>query len=236
MRVGKTIFVDIETLPPDERLRDRIPEALRRKLARRRRLDDEQGCGEERFRRLALHAEFGRLLCVGVIVEGGGEVTCRGVLGRDRRTTEFHLDEARTLRGFWKLMEGFDPARDLVVGHNVLEFDLPFLYKRSIIHRVRPAVSLSFARYRRRPVFDTMKEWSCWSFGCQLSLSELAGVLGVGFSKAEGMDGGRVYEYYRAGRHVEIADYCLRDVELARAVYHRMVSPEAPEAEIIAAP
>jgi hypothetical protein len=75
----------------------------------------------------------------------------------------FHLDEARTLRGFWSQLRGAHERRDIVVGHNVYEFGLSFLWKRSVIQRVRRSARLSFARYRSRPVFDTMKEWELWA-------------------------------------------------------------------------
>jgi 3'-5' exonuclease len=134
----------------------------------------------------------------------------------------FHLDEARTLHGFWKLLKGFNVSRDLVVGHNVFDFDLPFLYKRSVIQRVRPSIELSFARYRSRPIFDTMHQWNKWSPRKFVSLDRLAKVLGLESSKGQGIDGGRVYDKFCEGCHGEIADYCMRDVELVREIYYRM--------------
>jgi hypothetical protein len=62
------------------------------------------------------------VLSVGMIVEQDGEVVCRGVLGRERETLRFHLDEARTLQGFWNQLRGFDEKRDLIIGHNVYNF------------------------------------------------------------------------------------------------------------------
>lgn len=163
------------------------------------------------------------MLSVGMIVEQDGEIICRGVLGRERESLRFHLDEARTLRGFWNQLRGFDEKRNLIIGHNVYEFDLPFLYKRSVIQRVRPSVRLSFARYRSRPIFDTMKEWELWAWRPAIKLEELAEVLQLGMTKTEGMDGGCIYDRFREGCHQEIADYCLRDVELAREIYYRLV-------------
>jgi DNA polymerase elongation subunit (family B) len=221
----KRLFIDVETLPPPEELRASVNPALVSKLERRfgeALCDAGIGCTEEQFRRLALHAEYGRVLSVGMIVEQDGEVVCHGVLGRERETLRFHLDEARTLRGFWNQLRGFDEKRDLVVGHNVYEFDLPFLYKRSFIHRVRPSIRLSFARYRSRPIFDTMKEWELWAWRPGIKLEELAEVLRLGMTKTEGMDGSCIYDWFREGRHREIADYCLRDVELTREIYYRL--------------
>jgi hypothetical protein len=220
--MGRRIFVDIETLPPDKGdcVRGVGEEVVR--------------CSDEEYRRLALDGDFGRVLTVGVIVEQNDRVLHRGLLGRERQTMMFHLDEARTLRGFWKLLRGFDVRRDQVVGHNLFDFDLPFLYKRSVIQRVRPAVELPFTRYRSQPIFDTMHQWNKWSPRKFVSLDRLAKVLGLESSKGQGIDGGRVYDKFCEGCHQEIAEYCMRDVELVRAAYYRMVfhdGVETPAAE-----
>ena len=133
--------MDIETLPPD---RGSSAIGVREEIV---------SCSEEEFRRLALDGDFGRILTIGVIIEQNDQVNHHGLFGRERQTIMFHVDEARTLRGFWKLVKGFNVSRDLLIGHNVFDFDLPFLYKRSVIQCVRPTVDLPFTRYRSRPVF-----------------------------------------------------------------------------------
>lgn len=182
------------------------------------------GCTEEMFRRLALHAEYGRILCIGVILEKDGAEIRKGVFGFDKKTEKFHMDEAKTLRGFWKLLEKeFNPRRDLIIGHNLMDFDLPFIYKRSRIKGIKPSIQLSFARYRSAPIFDTMREWAMWNLReTSISLLLLAELLECGLKKTDGIDGSKVYDEYLAGSHCLIADYCLQDVEVARAVYHRM--------------
>lgn len=200
------VFLDAETLPPerdDPLVREKYPD-----------------CSDEDFRALALNPEYGRLLCLGIIIERDGVVTTRGVLGRDRETRLFHLDEARTLRAFWKLISGFNPQRDLLVGFNLLDFDLHFLCVRSVIKQIRPSIDVCFARFRSRPVFDVMWEFCHWRH--RISLDELAKILGLRSSKQDGVNGGRVYDLFLAGRHEEIADYCLKDVELTRSIYRRL--------------
>lgn len=224
------VFFDIETLPPDECWREQIPYGALRRLecrARSDEFDDEDLCNDEQFRRLALHGAYGRLLCIGVIVERNGVETLRGVYGRERDTLQLHLDEARTLRGFWKLMQSFDVRRDLIIGHNIYDFDLPFINQRSMIYGVPQTAQLSPARYRRQPVYDTLHEWTHWVNRRSVSLTELAKILNVELTKTDGMDGGQVCEMFCAGRHQEIADYCLRDVEMVQAVYRKMTFAES---------
>jgi DNA polymerase elongation subunit (family B) len=142
----RKIFVDIETLPPE--------------LCGHPDCNGRDPCPDEEYRKLALKAEQGRVLCIGIVVEENGIVTQQGVLGRDRCTLRLHVDEPKILKAFWKQFNRFDVRRDLVIGHNIYEFDLLFLYKRSIIHQVKPPIMLSFARYRSQPIFDTMREGS----------------------------------------------------------------------------
>lgn len=217
-------FVDIETVPPDERFRNRITQKVIQELERKgSQFTSEQvdQLIDERFRQLALKAEYGRVLTVGVTIEQRDEIVVNGVLGMDPKTRRFHLEEARLLRSFWNLLRKFDRNHDLIIGHNVFDFDLLFLYKRSIINSVKPTVELSFARYRSQPIYDTMCEWERWGRN-RISLAELAEVLHLESSKVNGLDGSRVYDYFREGRHEEIADYCRRDVALVRDIYYRM--------------
>lgn len=201
------IFLDIETLPPEQ--------------CGHGACNGRDPCPDEEYRKLALRAERGRILCIGLIVEQDNAIIRQGVLGRDRCTLRFHLDEARTLRAFWKQFETFHVRRDLAVGFNLFDFDLLFIYKRSIIHQVRPPVQLSFARYRSAPIYDVQREWERWAWQ-KISLHDLALALSLRSSKTDGLDGSKIYEAYMRGHHVPIADYCLKDVRLTRQIYYKM--------------
>ncbi len=108
-----------------------------------------------------------------------------------------------------------------------MDFDLPFIYNRSRINRVRPSVRLSFARYRSQPIYDTMREWANWNPRTPaLSLSHLAEILRLEVNKTEGMNGGDVFDAYNDRRHQAIADYCLQDVVVTRATYYRLTQPD----------
>ena len=65
-------------------------------------------------------------------------------------------------------MKTLRPNIDRIVGHNIYDFDLKFILKRSVVHGVRPTVDLSFARYRNQPIFDTMYGWEWWSYGSRV--------------------------------------------------------------------
>ena len=210
----RKIFLDIETLPPD---RETFVSSA-----------SLETCDDKDFRRLALKAEKGRVLTIGVVVEENNRVVHQGLFGRDRQTGMFHLDEAKTLQCFWNFIGEVVEGRDLFIGHNILDFDLPFLIKRSIIHRIKPA-KISFVRFRQSPIFDTMWEWSLWRE--RISLNDVAEAIGICSPKDSGIDGSQIYDYFRAGKHREIALYCMRDVECMREIYYCISFLEAPYLE-----
>lgn len=210
----RTVTIDIETLPSVAPV---DPVCAGRKG------------GVDGHARTSLSGDFGRILCIGFVDEDGAGKMRRGCLGWDDESERFHCDERATLSEFWEMMRGFRPRVDRVVGHNLFDFDLKFIYKRSVVHGVRPTVELSFARYRNQPLFDTMCEWERWGYGSKISLDRLARVLDLPSSKNEGVDGSRVAELYEAGEHRKIYDYCLRDVELTKLIYRRMTFADVRE-------
>ncbi|MGA9997697.1 MAG: ribonuclease H-like domain-containing protein [Pyrinomonadaceae bacterium] len=209
----RTVTIDIETLPSLHPV-----ESDGRGRRGGKDMDDHA--------RTALSGDFGRILCIGFADEDGLGGISRGCLGWDDKRKRFNGDERQILNGFWQMMRRFRPNVDRVIGHNLFDFDLKFIYKRSVVHGVKPSVELSFARYRNQPLFDTMCEWERWGYGSKISLDRLAHVLNLPSSKSDGVDGSQVCELYTAGEHEKIYDYCLRDVELTRLIYRRMTFVE----------
>lgn len=210
----KTLFLDIETLPADEASHNALGYLYERKQEKaRKRAGTTEGAPvpaavdskdfEQFLLGTSFDGAFGRILCIGYAVD-------------DEPTDVLTGDECDILRRFWEL------ARTVrrFVGHNVMDFDLRFIYQRSIVCGIRPSVDLSFARYRCDPIYDTMKEWVKWS-NTNVGLEHLALALGIPTPK-EGIDGSQVFDFYNAGKLDEIANYCKRDVETTRAVYKRM--------------
>ena len=201
----KKMFLDIETIPADgekiETLKKLWEEIKKKNVGNAKKNETDF---ETFFRNTSFQGEFGRILCIGYAIDDN-EVEC--LVG----------DEKEMLQKFWSLASDVNTF----IGHNLMEFDLKFIYKRSIIHNVRPSRDLNFARYRSEPIFDTMKEWEKW--GAQgVSLHRLTTALGITSPKEEGIDGSKVYDYFLAGKTDEIAKYCKRDVDATRKVYKRM--------------
>lgn len=200
----KTLFLDIETLPADPKLWEKVAadKELRYQLRKKKPFDK-----EEAYKLTSLDGSYGQIFCIGYLKDP------------DMKSAEvLKGTEKKILEDFWKLVTDVG----LFVGHNLMDFDLPFIYKRSIIHKVKPSVNLNFARYRSSPIFDTMKEWEKWNIMSRISMDELAKVLGLPSSKTY-MDGSQVYEYWQKGKAQEIYEYCKADVEVNKKIYDRMM-------------
>lgn len=203
------LFFDIETLPSADEHRDGHLEILRKKK-------NNGDLGDNEIHSMtSFEGTFGRICCIGIIKEDEKGIIEKNVFAGDEKTI---------LQNFWKAAEG----THRYVGHNVWAFDLPFIFKRSIINGVKP-IPLNFARYRNIPIYDTMMEWELWNVMKAQKLDTLAKVLGLPTSKDE-MDGSMVADYFKQGKIEEIKKYCMKDVELTRKVYYKMTfEPTPPE-------
>ncbi len=201
------LFFDIETIPCIEDLREAQIEILKSKKG----YEDHD---DETLHELSsLEGTFGQICCIGIIKEGP-----QGVIQKD----VFSGTEKDMLTKFWQTAQGVWRF----VGHNIWAFDLPFIYKRSIINGIKP-LQLPFARYRNVPIYDTMMEWELWNMQSKQKLDTLAKVLKLPTSKDE-MNGSMVAKYFKDGRIEEIKKYCMKDVELTRKVYYKMTFEEMP--------
>jgi predicted PolB exonuclease-like 3'-5' exonuclease len=188
----KIIFFDIETVPTDQ--------ALQASGLLESQMQLEEG---DLIKRLSLSAMTAKICCMGYAVEPPPDAAVEVLNG----------EEQEILKGFWRLAADCD----LFVGHNILDFDLRFIYQRSVIHQIRPSRDIPFDRFRNAPIYDTMQEWSKWGRE-HASLDALSKALGVPSPK-ESIDGSKVYPYYRSGKLAEICEYCKRDVDSVREIY-----------------
>ena len=199
------LFVDIETLPASVELEPVLRELYERRPGRSRTFDDYT-------RGTSLNPNWGQILCIGTALDEEAATIISGT-------------ESEMLASFWTKAQ----AATRIVGHNLIDFDLLFLWKRSVIQHVKPTRSKQ--ELSGEQIYDTMKEWACLPAGrgggaySYTGLHELAKIFGLESSK-QGIDGSMIYDAYRAGRVQEIHDYCKRDVELTRQVYRRLTFQE----------
>jgi Predicted 3'-5' exonuclease related to the exonuclease domain of PolB len=229
--------LDIETLALPE-FRDRVGSQLERvfrlgnmRLEQQQRYLEDIAAEEERCYQLgSLSATSGRILCIAVHVgplpglefEGVQMGESEYVFGIDAESNE--QEENLALTDFLSFMSGFDVETDELVGHNIIGFDLPFIFQRCLVHRLSARPFVNLGEYNVRGVFDTMRHWWLGDRRARVSLDDIAWALGIESSKTAEVEGSKVFELYEAGKLAEIREYNLNDVRLTRKVYERMVA------------
>jgi DNA polymerase III epsilon subunit-like protein len=219
----KKLVIDIETvgLPWDE-LDPYVREYLIKGLT--------EGDAEEARRAGGLSPFRGRVVAIGVInVDDGRSCALYEVPGQTEILTEkaglrtyISGTEKQILEKFWSFFD----QDSRFISFNGRQFDGPFLMLRSAIHGVVPKRDLVGYRYGFHPNCDLREVLNFFgttnSRQFKFNLDLACKTFGVETSKSEGVDGRSVEAWYRAGRHRELADYCLEDVRATAELYEKL--------------
>lgn len=133
-------------------------------------------------------------------------------------------DEAKFLDEAFTSISGRAPqyGATTVVGHNVVSFDLRFIWQRCFVLGVKAPSWLPLdPKPWGREVADTMSIFS--GVRDKISLDNLCRAMGLP-GKGDGMTGADVAAAWERGEYDEIAAYCRADVERVRAVHQRMLT------------
>lgn len=202
----KLLYLDIETIPAQEEKHQVLREIHSKKLADGKKVSDKF---EDYLAATTFDGAFGCIICIGYAID-------------DNPAEVFSGNEKQVLKDFWEIAK---EAR-LFIGFNNMDFDLRFIYQRSIINGVPPTQNLSFARYRNDPIYDIMWEWRKWAREPSVSLDTLAKAMNIPSSKGGEIEGKDVWKAYQDGKITQICEYCKKDVEVTRAIYKKMVFAE----------
>ena len=187
---------------------------------------------EEEKRRGALSPFTGRIVAIGVVnAETGRSCAMYEVPGqtdvivrKEGNRTLISGTEKQILEKFWDYLG----KGDRFISFNGRQFDGPFLMIRSAINGVTPKRDLIGNRYRFHPNCDLREvlnfNGTINSRQMRFNLDLACKAFGIVSSKTEGMDGRSVEPLYRAGRHEEIALYCLEDVRATAELYLKLES------------
>ena len=210
------VFIDIETLPTESNAaidfsvkkikppsNYKKPEAIDKYINAAR---------DEVIAKTALSGLFGTVYMIGYAINDGPVDV---IYGESEAHTLAMFDDVLRARG---LRNEYSDSKATFVGHNALDFDLPFLSQRLMIHGRSP---LFRHGVKYPPVFDTMKAFACGRYKQYYGLEALCLAFGLLSSKGD-LDGSKIYDYFKAGRHDEVIDYCKGDVEDVRSLYLAM--------------
>lgn len=229
-QLGNILFLDIETASSTESFAELDPR-LQPEWIRKERLIRRESVlepGELFFERAGIHAEFGKVICVGV-----GYFQAKKEKKLNFRSKIFAQEEEKeTLLELKALLE---KKKWILCAHNGKEFDFPYLCRRMLIQGIALPEPLQLAGKKPWEIrhLDTMELWRFGDYKYYTRLELLAAAFGIPSSK-EGIDGSEVNPTYYQEKNIEkIKNYCLRDVEVTAKIFLAMhPQPEPADLEI----
>ena len=224
----RILFLDIETatLYPDL---DSIKEDLRAhwykkfdRYAVRHQGDEQDSVSAESYfqDKAAIFAEYAKVVCISV-----GYIK-KGESSYEFRTKTFkQRNELDLLNQFCELLNEYyyDRFNHYLCGHNIKEFDIPFLCRRMIINQISLPNLLNIAGlkpWQANHLLDTMDLWKYGDYKHYTSLDLLCTVLKIDSPKSD-ISGKDVSRLYWKGKINDIAKYCEGDVRATIEVYLR---------------
>lgn len=212
LSLQRFLFIDIETVPELRSYEEMDAETqqLWAKKVERFRLEGESD-SDLYLRRTGILAEFSKVVCItlGYFSEEGG---------RSFRLKSFAgNDEPELLSQVKALFDEFYPksSKAYLTGHNIKEFDVPFLCRRMLINGIELPNLLNVTGKKPWEVnyIDTLNLWKFGDYKHYTSLKLLCKVLKVPTPKDD-MDGSMVGAVYQEENGLErIVNYCQKDVQ-----------------------
>jgi predicted PolB exonuclease-like 3'-5' exonuclease len=204
------LFIDVETVPlaSDFETLDETSQSLWDKKSIY--LREKEQTAADIYQRAGIYAEFGKIICIsaGFVVKKDNE--------RFFRIKSFYDDDEKTLlQDFGKALTSFfRSSGKFLCGHNVKEFDVPYIARRMLINGLSLPTVLNIAG--KKPweveILDTMELWKFGDYKHYTSLNLLTNVMGIPSPKDD-IDGSMVAQVYYQEKNLErIVKYCEKDV------------------------
>ena len=206
------LLIDIETVPEHpsfDLLNDDWKQLWEEKTLRS--LPDFTSAAEFYPQRAGVMAEFAKIVCISI-----GYFTKQNAALQLRLKSFFGDDEKKLLQDFIATVNQMETKNNKwsFAGHNIKEFDIPFICRRLIINGLRIPPYLDFQNMKPwdTNTIDTFQYWRFGDYKNYTSLKLLAAALGVPSPKDD-IDGSMVAEVYWKERNLQrIATYCQKDV------------------------
>ncbi len=218
-------FIDIETVPivPDYNLLSSgLQDAWLKKAKTIKGVDTDHTDLLKLFSdKAGVFSEFAKVVCIGF-----GSISHSGEVWKMRLKSICNEDEKQLLTDFADILSRFTAYHsDLrFCGHNIKEFDIPFLCRRMLINGIPlpGCMQLSGKKPWEISHLDTLELWRFGDYKNYTSLALLAEVLGIPSPKDD-MDGSMVADAFWNEKALDrIGEYCLKDVLTSARVFFRM--------------
>lgn len=227
-KIKDFLFLDIETVREhpdyDTLLKHRSGDNWER-VAKRHMTDESLTPAQAYEKKAALYVEYGKIVSF-----------CWGKFDSEFKMQIGAISDPSEKALLMKVADFFEKLNNkypetILCGHNIKEFDLPYLVKRMIYHKIMiPTILKNYMSCKpwEQSATDTLYDWRM-AGNRFMSLDSIAEFLDIGSSKKGAVSGETLGEYYWNDptpidtKITAINDYCKADIrvtmELAKRFY-----------------
>lgn len=223
------IYIDIETIPqqPEESVKAEIAKTIQApaQMSKPETIEEWHGGAgkyagvkdaliEETYRKTSLDGTKGEIISIAFANdECVPIVTFRGL--------EAGIDSERNLLKvtFEKMHSLLGGRNPWFIGHNIGGFDLKYLFQRCVINKFNPMIDLKQYGKHASQFYDTSTAWA--GYGNRISQDNLCKALSLEGKPAD-ITGANVWDHYKAGNIIRIAEYNANDIETVRKIHKRL--------------
>ena len=226
----KIMFLDIETVPLKSNFDELNGELAhlweeKYKLIQKRmpeKYSEETTAAEAFSNSAGIYSEFGKIVCISV-----GFIHFKGLEMFFRIKSFAGDDEKEILSDFAHMISRFCTTKEhTICGHNIREFDIPYICRRMLINGIELPQILNIAGKKPWEIafIDTMELWKFGDYKNYTSLKLLTAVFGIPTPKDD-IDGSQVATVYYQEKDISrIAVYCQKDVVATAQVFLKLNS------------
>ena len=125
-------------------------------------------------------------------------------------------NEKEILEKFWNIIKDYKQF----ITFNGRGFDCPFILTRSAVHKIKPLRDLMPNRYNDTHI-DLLDQLTFYGASRRrFNLDMWCRTFGIKSPKEGGITGYEVKDLFKAGRHIDIAKYCVGDLRATRELLH----------------
>lgn len=217
-----SLYLDIETIPTQSvTIREKIAATVtppgnisKAETIAAWEADKKPALVKEAVTKTALDGAYGQVCCIGWAFDAQpAKASVAKDIG-ERDLIEEFLGEAER---YVQAKRGHAPT---IVGHNVVNFDIRFIWQRAIVLGIRmPGWFPRDPKPWGHETFDTMTAFA--GIRGMVGLDKLCEALGI---EGKGdIDGSMIGDLWAAGEIERVVEYCKADVERARTIHRRML-------------
>jgi predicted PolB exonuclease-like 3'-5' exonuclease len=224
----RIVFLDIETVPQTidyRQLPGRLPELWEEKAETlKKRMPDkypDDADAQYVFANGAgIFAEFGKIVCI-----SAGFIYRKNGNDFFRVKSFYGDDESKLLIEFCAMLELFGRPQEInLCGHNIKEFDVPYICRRLLVNGLPIPAVLDVASKKpwEVPFLDTLEMWKFGDYKNFTSLNLLTAIFNIPTPKDD-INGSQVAQVYYEEKDLErISVYCQKDVVATAQLWLRL--------------